>query len=273
MIIEFFENLGPVGQALIGGIFTWLCTVLGSAFVFFMKDVNGKVLAMMQGFAAGVMIAASFWSLLAPALEYAAANSHGLPVWLPVAFGFILGGFFLRLLDVMVPHVHYAEDHGDTNPNQNRLSRTTLLFLAVTIHNFPEGLAVGVAFAAAALHQDSATLAGAIALTIGIGIQNIPEGSALSLPIRGTGRSKWDSFKLGQASALVEPVGAVLGAFGVLLVTSLMPYALSFAAGAMIFVVVEELIPESQASNYTDLATLSLMGGFTIMMILDVALG
>ena len=227
----------------------------------------------MQGFAAGVMIAASFWSLLSPALDFAEKNQNGIPSWLPVAIGFLLGGLFLRFLDVVVPHLHYAEDHGDTDPDDNRLSRTTLLFLAVTIHNFPEGLAVGVAFAAANMQQESATLAGAIALTIGIGIQNIPEGSALSLPIRGTGRSKWEAFKLGQASALVEPIGAIIGAIGVLLVTSIMPYALSFAAGAMIFVVVEELIPESQSSNYTDLATLSLLAGFTIMMILDVALG
>lgn len=272
-MMEWFVSLDPVSQALLGGIFTWLCTVVGAATVFFMKEVNEKILAMMQGFAAGVMIAASFWSLLAPALDFARMNFTDIPAWLPVALGFMAGGLFLRLLDILVPHLHYAVDHGDTDTKKMSLSKTTLLFLAVTIHNFPEGLAVGVAFAAAAMQQDSATIAGAIALTLGIGIQNIPEGSALSLPIRGTGRSQWEAFKLGQASALVEPVGAVIGAVGVLLVTSLMPFSLSFAAGAMIFVVVEELIPEAQSSNYTDLATISLLVGFTTMMVLDVALG
>ena len=238
-----------------------------------MKEFNGKILAMMQGFAAGVMIAASFWSLLAPALEYSVSHSDSLPAWLPVSIGFLCGGIFLRGLDIVVPHFHYAEDHGDTNTAAQSLSKTTLLFLAVTIHNFPEGLAIGVAFASAYMSQDLSAISTAIALTIGIGIQNIPEGSALSLPIRATGKTKLQSFNLGQASALVEPIGAAIGAMGVLIVTTILPYALSFAAGAMIFVVVEELIPESQTSNHTDLATISLMIGFTVMMILDVALG
>lgn len=266
-------DMHPVLQAFIGGLFTWGCTVVGAGMVFFIKEMNGKILAMMQGFAAGVMIAASFWSLLAPALEFAAASSSPLPVWLPVTIGFMGGGLFLRLLDKWVPHFHMAEDHGDTDQSKNKLSKTTLLFLAVTLHNFPEGLAVGVAFAAAAMNPAVTPFAGALALTIGIGIQNIPEGAALSMPIRAVGTTRFRAFALGQLSALVEPFGAALGALGVLVVTSVMPYALSFAAGAMIFVVVEALIPESQSSHYTDTATLSLLVGFTIMMILDVALG
>lgn len=271
--MSFFQLLNPVFQALLGGMFGWLCTVIGASLVFFMKEINNKVLAMMQGFASGVMIAASFWSLLAPALDFAERYSEHLPQWVPVALGFLAGGIFLRLLDVVVPHVHFSEDHGDTTDLNQSISKTWLLFLAVTIHNFPEGLAIGVAYAAAALNQDSATLAGAIALTLGIGIQNIPEGSALSLPLRASGKSTFQAFQMGQLSAIVEPLGAVIGAVGVMAVSSLMPYALSFAAGAMIFVVVEELIPEAQSSNYTDEATMSLLIGFTLMMVLDVALG
>lgn len=266
-------DYNPILLALFGGIFTWFCTLVGSAFVFFVKEFNGKVLAMMQGFAAGVMIAASFWSLLAPALEYVTQHQQTIPAWLPVSVGFLCGGIFLRALDIFVPHFHLAEDHGDTDAIRQKISKTTLLFLAVTIHNFPEGLAIGVAFASAFMSKEPAAISSAIALTIGIGIQNIPEGSALSLPICATGKSKFQSFNLGQSSALVEPIGAVIGACGVLIVTSIMPYALAFAAGAMIFVVVEELIPESQTSNHTDLATMSLLIGFTVMMILDVALG
>ena len=270
--MNYFQSLNPVIQALIGGMFGWLCTSIGASLVFFMKNINNKLLAMMQGFAAGVMIAASFWSLLAPVLDFAKLHPGALPQWAPVALGFLAGGLFLRLLDVIIPHLHFFEDHGDIHNNQS-LPKTWLLFLAVTIHNFPEGLAIGVAYAAAAMNQDSATLAGAVALTLGIGIQNIPEGSALSLPLRASGKTPMQAFNLGQISAIVEPMGAVLGALGVMVVSSIMPYALSFAAGAMIFVVVEELIPESQTSNYTDEATMSLLIGFTLMMILDVALG
>lgn len=271
--MEYFISLHPIVQALIGGLFTWLCTVVGSSFVFLFKEVNERLLAIMQGFASGVMIAASFWSLLAPALSYAEISKSSLPEWLPVTIGFLAGGIFLRVLDMMIPHIHLSEDHGDTNVKKTSLSRTTMLYLAVTIHNIPEGLAIGVAFAAASLELNGATLAGAIALAIGIGIQNIPEGSALSMPIRAEGKSQGRAFNLGQSSALVEPVSAVIGAAAVLAVSELLPYALAFAAGAMIFVVVEELIPESQSSKHTDDATLSLMVGFVVMMILDVALG
>ena len=261
----------PIFQALAAGLFTWLCTMFGSAFVFLFKEVNERFLAIMQGFAAGVMIAASFWSLLAPALEYAEANSNNAPSWLPVAIGFLVGGIFLRFLDYVVPHTHLSEDHGDS---KNRsISKTMMLFLAVTIHNIPEGLAVGVAFAAASVGNEGGTLAGAIALTIGIGLQNVPEGSALSLPLFADGKTKRKAFQMGQLSAIVEPVAAVIGAAAVLVVQEILPYALSFAAGAMIFVVVEELIPESQSSDHTDDATLALLFGFVLMMILDVALG
>ena len=271
--MEFFAELHPIYQALIGGIFTWLCTLIGSATVFLTKEVNERLLAIMQGFAAGVMIAASFWSLLSPALNFAEVSDSNFPAWVPVTIGFIAGGLFLRLLDLVVPHIHLSGDHGDTNPRENNLTRTTMLYLAVTIHNIPEGLSIGVAYAAAFLDLNGATLASAIALTIGIGIQNIPEGSALSMPIRAEGKSQKRAFNLGQSSALVEPVAAVIGAAAVLIVTALLHYALAFAAGAMIFVVVEDLITESQTSNHTDQATLALMVGFCVMMILDVALG
>lgn len=267
--MELFSN--PVLQAFIAGIFTWLCTLFGSSFVFLFKNVNDRFLAIMQGFAAGVMIAASFWSLLAPALDYAEVSTSSLPTWLPVAIGFTTGGLFLRLLDYIVPHTHLAEDHGDSE--NRKLSKPTMLFLAVTIHNIPEGLALGVAFAAASIGNAGATISGAIALAIGLGLQNIPEGSALSLPLYADGRTKKKAFHMGQLSAIVEPVAAVIGAAAVLVVQELLPYALAFAAGAMIFVVVEQLIPESQSSNHTDDATLALIGGFVLMMVLDVALG
>lgn len=271
--MEYFETLHPVFQALLGGIFTWLCTVFGSAAVFLTKEVNERLLAVMQGFAAGVMIAASFWSLLAPALDFAELSDSRIPAWLAVTIGFLAGGVFLRLLDLVVPHIHTASDHGDTDPKQNSLSRSTMLYLAVTIHNIPEGLSIGVAYAAAFLDLNGATIASALALTIGIGIQNIPEGSALSMPIRAEGKSHKYAFMLGQSSALVEPIAAVVGAVAVLSITAILPYALAFAAGAMIFVVVEDLIPQSQTSNHTDEATMALMVGFCVMMILDVALG
>lgn len=261
----------PIFQAFIAGIFTWLCTLFGSSFVFLFKEVNERFLAIMQGFAAGVMIAASFWSLLAPALDYSEASSSRLPVWLPVAIGFLVGGIFLRGLDYVVPHTHLSEDHGDSD--NRKLSKTMMLFLAVTIHNIPEGLAIGVAFAAASIGNDGATLSGAIALAIGIGLQNIPEGSALSLPLFAERGDKIKAFNMGQLSAIVEPISAILGAAAVIAVQEILPYALAFAAGAMIFVVVEELIPESQTSNHTDDATLALLGGFVLMMVLDVALG
>ncbi|ABR73794.1 ZIP family metal transporter [Actinobacillus succinogenes] len=276
-MVDYFLSLNPVCQAFVAGLFTWGCTVFGSAFVYFFKHVDRKLLDILMGAAAGVMIAASFWSLLNPALDYAQAD-YGNWAWVPVAIGFIVGGYCLRLLDKFVPHLHLnmpVEKAEGLLEYKKKLSKSTLLFLAITIHNFPEGLAVGVTFGALASQTAdmSLSLMGAVSLAVGIGLQNIPEGAALSLPIRAEGNSRRKAFWYGSMSAVVEPVGAVLGAAFVMSVTSILPYALAFAAGAMIFVVVEELIPESQSNGYGDSATMGLMLGFVVMMVLDVALG
>jgi zinc transporter, ZIP family len=265
-VIAWFVGLHPVLQALLATCFTWLMTAAGAATVYGSGDGQSKrLLDTMMGFAAGVMIAASYWSLLAPAI----AMSNG--AWFPAAAGFAMGGAALWGIDRVLPHLHPDLKEPEGLPTKWR--RSVLLVLAITLHNFPEGLAVGVAFGAAASGAEGATLAGAVALAIGIGIQNFPEGLAVSMPLRREGLSKSKSFWWGQLSATVEPVAGVLGVAAVLLATPILPYALSFAAGAMIFVVVEELIPESQRSGNTDLATLGTLGGFTVMMILDVALG
>jgi ZIP family zinc transporter len=269
---EWFVSLPPVSQAILGTLFTWGMTALGAAMVFTTKNVNQKFLDSMLGFAAGVMIAASFWSLLLPALEMAEGGST--PNWLPVAVGFLLGGAFLLVVDKILPHLHPAqpiEKAEGIHPLKKK--RSTLLVLAITIHNIPEGLAVGVAFGAVAAGFPSASLSGALALAIGIGIQNFPEGLAVSMPLRRDGMSRTRSFMYGQSSGLVEPIAAIIGALAVVFIEPLLPYALSFAAGAMIFVVAEEVIPGSQENGNTDIASISLMIGFTIMMILDVALG
>lgn len=269
-------TLHPAWLALFAGLFTWGCTIFGSSFVFFFKTVNQKYLDSMMGFAAGVMIAASFWSLLNPAIEYAEAD-YGSWSWFPAAAGFLAGGLFLRLVDHLIPHLHLEKssvDDAEGVMNRKGLSKSMLLFLAITIHNIPEGLAIGVTFGALSSMTDSSTaLMGALGLAMGIGLQNIPEGSALSMPIRGEGASRKKAFWYGAMSAVVEPIAAVIGALFVMSMTAILPYALAFAAGAMIFVVVEELIPTSQSNGNTDIATLSLMAGFVIMMILDVALG
>lgn len=275
--MNWLESQPVVLQAFLAGLFTWGCTIVGSAIVFFFKTVSRKLLDIMMGFAAGVMIAASFWSLLAPSIEYAEV-SYGKLSWLPAAVGFLAGGFFLRLIDAVVPHLHLSKkdvSEAESLPENSRkkLSKTALLFLAITIHNFPEGLAVGVAFGALSSNPRPEAFIGAIGLAIGIGLQNVPEGAALSIPIRTDGKSRLRAFYWGSMSAIVEPIGAVLGAVAVMAMTVILPYALSFAAGAMIFVVVEELIPDSQTNGNTDVATLGLMVGFVIMMILDVALG
>ena len=269
---EWFASLSPVSQALIGTLFTWGVTALGALLVFTTKNVNQKFLDSMLGFAAGVMIAASYWSLLAPAIEMSEGNS--LPAWVPSAIGFLFGGLFLFGIDKILPHLHpnkSIESAEGFHPMQKK--RSTLLVLAITLHNIPEGLAVGVAFGAAAAGLQSASLSGAIALAIGIGIQNFPEGVAVAMPLRRDGMSRARSFMYGQFSGMVEPIAAMIGAASVILIEPLLPYALSFAAGAMIFVVVEEVIPGSQEKGNTDIASISLMLGFTIMMILDVALG
>lgn len=265
-----FSELHPVMQALLATIFTWLMTAVGASFVFFMKDMSRKVLDLMLGFAAGVMIAASVWSLLIPAMDLAEAD--GLPAWLPALAGFLGGGVFLFAVDRILPHLHPGLSSEYTEGVHVSWSRPTLLMMAITLHNIPEGLAVGVAFGAAAT-EGGTSLAAALALAVGIGIQNLPEGTAVSLPLRGTGMSRRKSFFYGQLSAVVEPVAAVVGAALVTVARPLLPYTLAFAAGAMIYVVVEEVIPESQGHHNTDLATGGAMAGFALMMLLDVALG
>lgn len=274
--MDWLRSQPVLMQAFLAGFFTWGCTIVGSAVVFFFKYISRKLLDIMMGFAAGVMIAASFWSLLAPSIEYA-QSSYGKLSWFPAAIGFLAGGFFLRLIDAVVPHFHLSKDISEAESvpehSQKKLSKTALLFLAITIHNFPEGLAVGVAFGALATNPSPEAFVGAVGLALGIGLQNVPEGAALSIPIRTDGKYRLKAFYWGSMSAIVEPIGAVLGAVAVMTMTAILPYALSFAAGAMIFVVVEELIPDSQTNGNTDVATLGLMVGFVLMMILDVALG
>ena len=270
-MVDWFLTLTPIWQALIATCFTWFLTAVGASAVFFFKTVNRKVLDGMLGFAAGVMIAASFWSLLAPAIEMAGELS--VPDWVPATVGFLLGGVFIRLIDMILPHLHMGFPTEEAEGVETTWRRSVLLILAITLHNFPEGLAVGVAFGAAAAGVPSATVAGAVALALGIGIQNFPEGAAVSVPLRREGMSRLKSFWYGQLSAVVEPVAGVLGAAAVLLMRPILPYALAFAAGAMIFVVVEELIPESHLGRNTDIATLGSMLGFAVMMTLDVALG
>lgn len=271
---EWFGGLDPIAQAILAGALTWLVTALGAALVFMTRRVGQALMDSMLGFAAGVMIAASFWSLLVPAIEM--AEFRGDPGWIPATVGFLLGGGFLSVADRFVPHLHFGMPRDAAEGLETTWRRATLLVLAITLHNIPEGLAVGVAFAAAGSGLDVAagtTLGAAIALSIGIAIQNFPEGIAVAMPLRREGVSRARSFWYGQLSAVVEPIAAGLGALAVLLVRDVLPYALAFAAGAMIFVVVEELIPESQARGRTDLATASTLVGFVVMMVLDVALG
>ena len=270
-MVTWFSNLSPIIQALLATCFTWFLTALGASSVFFFKRVNRTVLDGMLGFAAGVMIAASYWSLLAPAIEMTEA-SGGIP-WVPATVGFLLGGAFLWGVDKILPHLHLGYPTEAAEGIETSWHRSILLVLAITLHNFPEGLAVGVAFGAAAAGLSSATVAGAVALAVGIGLQNFPEGMAVSVPLRREGMSRPKSFWYGQLSGVVEPVAGVLGAAAVLLITPILPYALAFAAGAMIYVVVEELIPESQLESITDVATIGAMLGFAVMMTLDVALG
>lgn len=270
-MIENFKEFHPVLQALIATIFTWGLTALGSALVFLKREFSRRAMDGMLGFAAGVMIAASYWSLLAPAIEMSEAG--GTPGWIPAAVGFLMGGLFLWIADKILPHVHLGLPVEKAEGIKTSWHRTTLLILAITLHNIPEGLAVGVAFGAVAFHLPSATFPGAIALAIGIGIQNFPEGFAISMPLRREGVSRFKSFWYGQLSAVVEPIAGVIGATIVLSSQAVLPYALAFAAGAMIFVVVEELIPESQRHGDTDSPTIGAMLGFTLMMVLDVAFG
>lgn len=269
--MDWFQSLDPVFQALLATLFTWLVTALGAATVFIFKTINKTVLNGMLGFAAGVMIAASFWSLLAPAISM--AEEAGMIAWVPAVIGFLAGGAFLWLVDVIMPHLHIG---GQQEPEGMKTGwkRSVLLVLAITLHNIPEGLAVGVAFGAVASNSPVASLAGAIALALGIGLQNFPEGAAVSVPLRREGLTRFKSFIYGQASGIVEPIAGVIGAVAVIAMKPLLPYALSFAAGAMIYVVVEELIPEAQQEKgHSNVGTIGAMIGFAIMMLLDVALG
>jgi ZIP family zinc transporter len=271
IILEFLQKFNPIEQALFATLFTWGVTALGSALVFFFKTINKKVFDTMLGFAAGVMIAASFWSLIAPGLELAEEMNY--VAWAVAAGGFMSGGLFLFLVDKVLPHMHLGLKPTEQEGPKTSWQRSVLLVTAITLHNIPEGLAVGVAFGAAAAGIESATLASAVVLSVGIGLQNFPEGAAVSIPLRREGMSRTKAFIYGQASGIVEPISGVLGALLVLNVRAVLPFALCFAAGAMIFVVAEELIPEAQSNNNSDYATMGVLVGFTIMMILDVALG
>lgn len=268
-VLAYFESINPITGALVATLFTWGLTAAGAALVFFFRTLNRAVLDGMLGFTGGVMVAASFWSLLAPGIEM--SEGEGFSKVIPAAVGFLLGAAFIFGLDKILPHLHinFKESEGIKTP----WHRTTLLTLAITLHNVPEGLAVGVLFGGVAAGFDGATIGGAVALALGIGLQNFPEGFAVAMPLRRQGLSRTRSFVYGQASAIVEPIAAVLGAWAVLTFQPILPYALSFAAGAMIFVVVEEVIPETQQDKYTDIATMGFIGGFIIMMTLDVGLG
>jgi ZIP family zinc transporter len=269
----WFLEQSPMLQALMATTFTWLLTAAGASLVFFFKSMNRQLFDGMLGFTGGVMIAASYWSLLAPAIEITPESNPGVPIWFPAAAGFLGGALFLFALDKVMPHLHINFPETEKEGVETNLSRTMLLVLAITLHNIPEGLAVGVAFGAVAHGMDGATIGAAIALAIGIGLQNFPEGLAVSMPMRRMGVSRFKSWWYGQLSAIVEPVAGVIGAAAVIYAFPILPYALSFAAGAMIYVVIEEVIPETQLDKYADTSTLGFIGGFIVMMILDVALG
>ncbi len=260
-------------QALIATTGTWLLTAAGASLIFFVKTMNRQLLDGMLGFTGGVMIAASFWSLLAPAIEISEQTNPNLPNWLPAAIGFVGGALFLFALDKVLPHLHINFPIEKKEGVDTKLKSPLLLVLAITLHNIPEGLAVGVAFGAVAHGVEGASIGAAMALAIGIGLQNFPEGLAVAAPMRRLGLSRFKSFWYGQMSAIVEPVAGVIGAAAVIYALPILPYALAFAAGAMIYVVIEEVIPETQMDKYADTSTLGFIAGFTIMMILDVALG
>lgn len=271
-LIAYFELIDPVYAALIATTFTWLLTAAGASLVFFFKTMHRGVLDAMLGFTGGVMVAASFWSLLNPAIEMS-EKLYPTMKWMPAAVGFLLGALFLFGMDKTLPHLHINFGENESEGTKTQWHRSVLLVLAITLHNIPEGLAVGVLFGAAASGIGDASIAGAVALAIGIGIQNFPEGFAVAMPLRRSGVSRFKSFWYGQLSAIVEPVAGVVGAMAVIYMQPILPFALAFAAGAMIYVVVEEVIPETQRDKYTDIAVLGFIGGFLVMMILDVSLG
>lgn len=263
------ETLNPLLLAFMAGLFTWVMTSAGAALVFLFKEINKNILNIMLGFAAGVMVAASFWSLLLPATEI--AKEENMVEWMPVIIGFAAGGAFLILMDKVLPHLHPNSKDGSPEGMPSNLRKSILLVFAITLHNIPEGFAVGVAFGAMA--NEGVTFAAAMVVALGIGIQNLPEGAAVSIPLRKEGYSRRKSFMIGQLSGAVEPVAALLGAYFAMNMAYLLPYTLSFAAGAMIYVVVEELIPESQSEEHSHGATIGSMSGFLLMTFLDIALG
>ncbi|MDC7994187.1 MULTISPECIES: ZIP family metal transporter [Flavobacteriaceae] len=269
-IIDYFESINPIVAALYATLFTWGLTAAGASLVFLFKGMNRVILDGMLGFTGGVMVAASFWSLLAPAIEMSPGEGF-VKVW-PSVIGFFLGSLFIFGLDKILPHLHINFKESEKEGLQTSWRRTTLLTLAITMHNIPEGLAIGVLFGGVSAGFEGASIGGAVALALGIGLQNFPEGFAVAMPLRRQGLSRRKSFMFGQASAIVEPFAAVIGGWAVSTFQPILPYALSFAAGAMIFVVVEEVIPETQRDNYTDIATMGFIGGFIIMMALDVGL-
>lgn len=268
-VIRYFSSIDPVLAALYATVFTWLVTAFGAAFVFFFKQMNKKIMDGMLGFTGGVMIAASVWSLIIPAIEM--SEGVGFAKLRPMIIGFLVGAGFLFTINKVLPHLHvnFKRVEGIKTPWQ----RTTLMILAITLHNIPEGLAVGVLFGGVAAGIPEATIGGAVALALGIGMQNFPEGIAVAVPLRRMGMSRRKSFFFGQATAIVEPIAGVIGALAVMTFTPALPYALAFAAGAMIFVVVEDVIPEAQQNNNSDIVTLGFIGGFVIMMTLDILLG
>lgn len=270
-LVDFFSGMSPVMAALIATTFTWLVTAAGASTVFFFKTMHRGVFDAMLGFTGGVMVAASVWSLLIPSIDMS-ETMYPTMKWMPAAVGFLIGALFIYALDKFTPHLHINFSKDESEGMKTQWHSTTLLILAITLHNIPEGLAVGVLFGAAALGMDDATTVGAITLAIGIGIQNFPEGIAVAMPLRRHGVSRFKSFWYGQLSAIVEPVAGVIGAVAVIYMQPILPFALSFAAGAMIYVVVEEVIPETQRDKYTDVAVLGFIGGFLVMMILDVGL-
>lgn len=271
LMTQFFQEIHPIWAALLATIFTWLVTAAGASLVFLFKTMHRSVLDAMLGFTGGVMVAASFWSLLNPSIELSEKYFPSMP-WMPAAVGFLAGALFLFVLDKKLPHLHINFNEDESEGMKTQLHKTTLLVLAITLHNIPEGLAIGVLFGAAANGMEGATIGSAVALTIGIAIQNFPEGFAVAMPLRRAGASRFKSFWYGQLSAIVEPIAGVIGAVAVIYMQPILPFALAFAAGAMIFVVVEEVIPETQRDKYTDLAVLGFIGGFVVMMVLDVAL-
>lgn len=268
-VIAYMSSIPPVLAAFYAGVFTWVFTLLGALVVFFFKDANRKLLNLMLGFTGGVMMAASFWSLLMPAIDMSEGEGFA-KVW-PAAFGFLLGAAFIFGLDKLMPHLHlnFRKSEGP----KSSFHRTTLMVFAIALHNIPEGLALGVLFGGLTTGAGDVAATGAVLLAFGIGLQNVPEGIAVAMPLRRMGLSRWKSFGYGQLSAIVEPIFAVLGALTVGFFTPILPYALAFAAGAMIFVVVEEVMPETQAEGHSDIPIIGFVLGFVLMMMLDVGLG